>query len=73
MSENLIFVQGSWFEDKLSRLLGSVFSSNMQPSRSSDDSDKFFGCRAYLTVSGQLQAEALARYCICNTLVLEVS
>ena len=29
----------------------------MQPSRS----DEFFGCKAYLTVSGQLQAEALAR------------
>lgn len=40
------------------------FSFKMQPSRSNDDSEKFFGCKAYLTVSGQLQAEALARYVV---------
>ena len=32
----------------------------VQPSRS-DKAEEFFGCKAYLTVSGQLQAEALAR------------
>lgn len=45
-------------------LLEGKFFFKMQPSRSNDDSDKFFGCKAYLTVSGQLQAEALARYVV---------
>ena len=33
----------------------------LQPSRSKESDKDFFGCKAYLTVSGQLQAEALAR------------